>query len=104
MTKAAASQTTTFSTLLKRYRRTAGLSQEILAERVGYSIGHLSRLERAARLPGTALVARLADALELTPTDRAIFVAAAQQPETLDLAAPHTAAPRRAQAPATDNL
>jgi transcriptional regulator with XRE-family HTH domain len=104
MRKVAASQTTTFGALLKHYRRGAGLSQEVLAERVGYSIGHLSRLERAARLPGTAIVARLADTLELTPTDRAIFVAAAHQPETIDLAAPHTAAPRRAQAPATDNL
>ena len=46
MTKAAASQTTTFGALLKRYRRAAGLSQEGLAERVGYSVGHLSRLER----------------------------------------------------------
>jgi predicted ATPase len=104
MTKAAASQTTTFGALLKRYRRAAGLSQEVLAERVGYSIGHLSRLERAARLPGTAIVARLADTLELDPTDRAIFAAAAHQPETIDPVAPHIAAPHRAQAPAPDNL
>lgn len=104
MTKVAASQITTFGALLKRYRRAAGLSQEALAERVGYSIGHLSRLERAARLPGTAVVAQLADALELTPADRAIFIAAAHQPQTTELAAPHTAAPSHAQTPATDNL
>lgn len=104
MSRGAASHITTFGTLLKRYRRAAGLSQEELAERVGYSVGHLSRLERAARLPGTAIVARLADALQLSPTDRAIFVAAAHQPETIDLVAPYTAAPRRAQAPATDTL
>jgi predicted ATPase len=104
MTKVSASQTTTFGALLKRYRRAAGLSQEVLAERVGYSVGHLSRLERSTRLPGAAILARLADTLELDPTDWAIFVAAAHQPETIDLVAPHTAAPPRAQAPAADNL
>jgi predicted ATPase/DNA-binding XRE family transcriptional regulator len=104
MSKGAAPQTTTFGALLKRYRRAAGLSQEELAERVGYSVGHLSRLERTARLPGTAIVARLADALHLSPTDRAIFVAAAHQPEMIDLVAPHTAALHPVQAPATDNL
>lgn len=104
MSKVAASQATTFGALLKRFRRAAGLSQEGLAERVGYSVGHLSRLERAARLPGATIVARLADTLQLSPTDRAIFIASASHPETIDPIDPHSAAPPHAQAPATDNL
>jgi predicted ATPase/DNA-binding XRE family transcriptional regulator len=83
MTKVAASQATTFGALLKRYRRAAGLSQAVLAERVGYSVGHLSRLERAARLPGADIAAGLADTLELGPTDRAALLAAAHQPTTV---------------------
>src|SRR5262249_51186786 len=43
------SRTLTFGALLKRHRRSAGLTQEALAERAGYSVGHISRLERAAR-------------------------------------------------------
>src|SRR3954453_18526324 len=104
MTKVAASPPTTFGSLLKHYRRAAGLSQEVLAERIGYSVGHLSRLERAARLPGASIVAGLADTLELSPADRAAFLAAARQLDSIDLIAPHTAAPHHVQPPATDNL
>jgi len=104
MTKVAASPPTTFGSLLKRYRRAAGLSQEVLAERIGYSVGHLSRLERAARLPAAAIVVGLADSLELNPTDRAAFLAAARQPDTVALGMPHTAAPAHAPAPTTHHL
>jgi predicted ATPase/transcriptional regulator with XRE-family HTH domain/Tfp pilus assembly protein PilF len=82
MTNAAPSHTLTFATLLKRYRRAAGLSQEALAERVGYSVGHISRLERAARLPVVATIEVLADALALGPADRAAFFVATRQPDT----------------------
>jgi len=104
MTKVAASPPTTFGSLLKHYRRAAGLSQEVLAERIGYSVGHLSRLERAARLPAAAIVVGLADSLELNPTERAAFLAAARQPDTVALDMPHTAAPPYAPAPTTDHL
>src|SRR3954469_17482701 len=104
MTKVAASPPTTFGSLLKHYRRAAGLSQEGLAELIGYSVGHLSRLERAARLPGATIVAGLADTLELGPADRAAFLAAARQPGSIELIAPHTTAPQHAQPLATDNL
>ena len=68
-----------FGDLLKRFRLAAGLSQEALAERAGLSPRGVSDLERGARTsprPGT--VRLLADALALSETDRAAFLAAAQ--------------------------
>jgi predicted ATPase/transcriptional regulator with XRE-family HTH domain len=79
MAKAPVSGTLTFGALLKRSRRSAGLTQEELAERTGYSVGHISRLERAARMPVAATVELLADALSLDAADRATFLAAARQ-------------------------
>lgn len=69
-----------FGALLKRFRLTAGLSQEELAERAGLSPRGVSDLERGARTqprPGT--VRLLADALDLTDADHAAFFAAAAQ-------------------------
>ena len=60
-----------FGHVLKRSRRAAGLTQEELAERAGYSVGHISKLEQGARTPSAATVQLLADALALTPADRA---------------------------------
>ncbi|HEV2459757.1 MAG TPA: helix-turn-helix domain-containing protein, partial [Ktedonobacterales bacterium] len=65
MASTATVHTLPFGALLKRYRRAAGLSQEALAERAGYSVGHISKLERSARLPAPATVDLLADALAL---------------------------------------
>jgi predicted ATPase/transcriptional regulator with XRE-family HTH domain len=73
----------TFGALLKRYRRSAGLTQEELAERAGYSVGHISRLERAARVPVATTVELLADALSLDASDRATFFIAARGDTTL---------------------
>ncbi len=70
MASAASVHGLTFGALLKRYRRAAGLSQEALAKRAGYSIGYLSKLERSARLPTPATVELLADALALDAPER----------------------------------
>ena len=68
-----------FATLLRRYRRLAGLSQESLAERAGVSVRALSGMERAeGHVPYAETVRLLADALALAPTERAHFVAAAR--------------------------
>src|SRR5678815_2742368 len=69
---------TSFGHLLKRYRRLARLTQETLAERVGYSPNYISMLERGVRSPAPATVDAFAQALGLTPTDRTIFDAAAR--------------------------
>lgn len=88
---AAASPGVTFGTLLKRHRRAAGLSQEALAERVGYSVGHISKLERGSRLPSSTTAELLAKALELTPLDADILRHAASRhydPDHLAVAPP----------------
>jgi predicted ATPase/transcriptional regulator with XRE-family HTH domain/Tfp pilus assembly protein PilF len=66
-----------FGALLKRYRLAAGLSQEVLAERAGMSPRGVKYLESGARLPYPDSLQRLAGALTLNSTDRALLVAAA---------------------------
>jgi len=61
----------TFGSLLRRYRTTAGLTQEELAERAGMSGRSISDLERGARTkPWRDTVALLAEALQLTSEQR----------------------------------
>jgi len=68
-----------FSALLRQYRLAAALSQEALAERAALSTRGISNLERGLRRrPHLTTVALLADALALSPGDRAAFVAAAR--------------------------
>jgi tetratricopeptide (TPR) repeat protein/transcriptional regulator with XRE-family HTH domain len=67
-----------FGPCLRACRRSAGLSQEELAERSGMSIRAISNLERGrTRRPHPDSVRRLADALQLHEQGRAQFVAAA---------------------------
>ena len=56
--------------LLQRYRRAAGLTQEDLAERAGYSANYIGKLERDQRELPAAALDRLADVLALTDRDR----------------------------------
>lgn len=66
-----ADQEATFGSLLRRYRTTAGLTQEELAERAGMSGRSISDLERGARTkPWRDTVALLAEALQLTAEQR----------------------------------
>jgi predicted ATPase/DNA-binding XRE family transcriptional regulator len=67
----------TFGNLLKRYRRSARLTQETLAERVGYSPNYISMLERGVRLPAPATIDALAHALDLSTADQRAMDAAA---------------------------
>jgi tetratricopeptide (TPR) repeat protein len=64
-------QAPAFGVLLKRYRRAANFTQELLAERAGYSAIYLSKLERGERQPLAFTVATLADALGLDARERA---------------------------------
>lgn len=67
----------TFGALLKRYRLAAGLTQEELAERARLSVRAISDLERGLhRAPQKETVALLADALAVTPPERAALEAA----------------------------
>ena len=60
-----------FAALLKHLRVQAGLSQQTLAERASISVQAVSALERGYRkAPYRATLARIADALELSPEAR----------------------------------
>jgi transcriptional regulator with XRE-family HTH domain/tetratricopeptide (TPR) repeat protein len=60
-----------FGHLLKRHRRAAGLTQEQLAERAGYSATYVAKLERGARTPSADTVHLLAEALGLHAAEQA---------------------------------
>jgi predicted ATPase/transcriptional regulator with XRE-family HTH domain len=75
----ATAQPLSFAAALKRSRRAAGLTQEELAERAGYSVSYISMLERGGRGAVPATVELLADALRLAGNDRAAFEAAARR-------------------------
>lgn len=83
MATATSAERLTFGALLKRYRRAIGISQETLAERAGYSVGYISKLERATRLPVPATVELLADALALTGPERDALREALRTPHKL---------------------
>ena len=71
-----------FGERLRRYRETAGYSQEELAQRAGLSANAISALERGERRrPYPDTVRRLADALGLGDDGRAELVAALKTPE-----------------------
>ena len=68
----------TFAELLRRHRTLAGLSQEALAERSGLTPNGIGALERGTRTrPHPHTIHVLAEALELSPADRAAFAGAA---------------------------
>jgi predicted ATPase/transcriptional regulator with XRE-family HTH domain len=63
---------TPVAALVRRYRITAGLSQEALAERAGISVRGLSDLERGlSRVPRLETLTRIAAALDLDAASRA---------------------------------
>lgn len=68
-----------FGVLLRRFRTSAGFSQEDLAERSSLSVASVSALERGARrAPYADTTAALAKALSLTPAQRTRFYEAAK--------------------------
>jgi predicted ATPase/DNA-binding CsgD family transcriptional regulator/DNA-binding XRE family transcriptional regulator len=70
--------TESFGALLRQYRLAASLSQEALAERARLSVTAVAALERGRRTaPRPTSVLLLADALGLSPTERANLVEAA---------------------------
>src|SRR5438132_4173588 len=68
-----AQQPAAFGELLKRYRLSAGLTQEGLAERAGLSERAISHLERGARrAPQRATLQLLAEALGLSGEEHVV--------------------------------
>src|SRR5262252_5172210 len=65
--------------LLQRYRVLAGLTQEELAGRAGYSANYIGKLERDLRELPAAAADRLADVLGLADQDRSELRAARER-------------------------
>src|SRR5215475_10390575 len=65
--------------LLQRYRVLAGLTQEELAERAGYSGNYIGKLEQDQRELPAAAADRLAEVLGLADQDRAVLRAARER-------------------------
>jgi len=71
------SRASAFGTLLRRFRLSAGFSQEGLAERAGLSVDAIGMLERGIRrAPYSATVDLLVDALGLEASDREVLASA----------------------------
>jgi transcriptional regulator with XRE-family HTH domain/tetratricopeptide (TPR) repeat protein len=68
--------------LIKRYRSLAGLTQEELAERSGYSTNYISKLERNERVPPLAALGCLATTLELGEGERTLLLSARENRAT----------------------
>jgi non-specific serine/threonine protein kinase len=78
-----------FGVLLKRFRLSAGLTQERLAERASLSAKTVSGLERHPdRIPLLETVTLLADALGLQPEERAQLIQAARPEVSLPFPVP----------------
>jgi len=84
---------TEFGRLLKRYRRSALLTQEKLAERVGYSPNYISMLERGVRLPAPATVNAVAQALNLPSAERSTLYASVDREAGTVMISPRLALP-----------
>jgi len=67
-----------FGYWLRRRRKALDLTQQELAQRVGYAVDTIRKLEGDARRPARQMADRLADALEIAPAERAAFLKAAR--------------------------
>jgi tetratricopeptide (TPR) repeat protein len=72
--------TPTCGQLLQRYRSLAGLTQEGLADKAGYSADYIGKLERDQRELPAAALDRLAAVLGLADQERAALAAARDRP------------------------
>lgn len=59
---------TLFGAVIGEMRRSAGLSQEALAERAGVNRTYVSQLERGLKSPTLAVLMKLAEALDTKPS------------------------------------
>ena len=67
-----------FGYWVRRRRKALDLTQLQLAQRSGYALTTIRKIENDARRPSREMAERLADSLELAPAERAAFVQAAR--------------------------
>src|SRR3954452_25389322 len=82
-----------FGDELRRLRRSAGLSQETLAQRAGLSAEAISLLERGRRTPRMTTMRLLADAMALAEPERSGLFASLAPPERIHRPLPTPADP-----------
>src|SRR5215217_5858858 len=87
----------TFGRWLKRRRQALDLTQDALAERVGYASPTLQKIERGVRRPSRALAERLADILEIAVEERATFLKLARSSHAGAADSPESAYPTTAR-------
>jgi transcriptional regulator with XRE-family HTH domain len=58
-----------FAFNLRRLRHEKGLSQEALAQEAGVNRSYMSRLERGSSYAGLEIIGKLADVLDVEPTE-----------------------------------
>ena len=63
-----------FGAWLRRRRKALDLTQEALAQRVGYSVSAIRKLEADEYRPSREIAEHLADALRIAPAERVAFV------------------------------
>lgn len=69
---------TAFGVRLKQLRQEHGLTQDMLAERVGYATQTIRKIEGGQRRPSYQIAAKLASELGIPPEDRARFIRSAR--------------------------
>jgi transcriptional regulator with XRE-family HTH domain len=89
--------TPTFGMLLREHRLTADLTQAMLADRARLSVRGIQHLERGETRPYPNTVQQLAEALALSPDERAELEAAATPAPRRRQAAPDADAPSTAR-------
>lgn len=73
-----------FSYLLENYRKRKNISATDLALRLDFSAGYINNIENGHRPPPKiSLCEKIADALDLSPVEKALFINAAME-ERLD--------------------
>ncbi len=65
---------------MKQQRKTLDLTQELLAEQVGYALSTIRKIEAGVLRPSREIAERLAECLEIAQTDQADFVRLARTP------------------------
>jgi predicted ATPase/transcriptional regulator with XRE-family HTH domain len=87
----------TFGAWLRRRRKALDLTQDALAQRVGYSVVSIRKLESDEQRPSRQLAERLATTLQIPPEQQDLFVRFARQ--GLDHAPPELPMPTAAALP-----
>ena len=88
---------------IKVQRKSLDLTQEGLAEQIGYALSTVRKIEAGVLRPSREIAERLVECLAIEPRDRDIFIQLARTPVPLPESAP-TPVAQRASAPAAQRL